>query len=100
MDKRAFERARRWLCADHQDQPLLLASRRPVDHPELDRVHDVPIGIHKVAVFRRVILEVGVKRHVGRVQHAKFAWAGANTDPHVAAAVVPRARENALLGAG
>ena len=37
-----------------------------------------------------------MERHLLRVPHAELAWAGANTDPHIAAAVVPRAREDAL----
>jgi len=76
-------------------------SVRAVDHPELDGIHNVAIGIHKVTVLRGVVLEVGVESHLVRVQHAELAWAGADADPHVAAAIVPRAREDALaLGHG
>ena len=34
--------------------------------------------------------------HLIRIQHAEIPWAGANADPHIATAVVPRAREDAL----
>lgn len=36
-----------------------------------------------------------MESHLIRVQHAEPAWT-ANTDPHIAAAVVPRAREDAF----
>ena len=34
--------------------------------------------------------------HVTGVQHAEIAWGGADAYPHIAAAVVPRACEDAL----
>lgn len=73
-----------------------LAGRSVVDHPKRDCVHCVPLGIHKVTVFGRVTLEVMVEGPLGRVDDTKLAWAGADTDPHVAAAVVPWAGKNAL----